>query len=74
MTDTKPVAGDEYNGFTLTAYRIPDDTQDYRVELRRDGQLVREFGYPAYAVYTLLAHWRESSEVNPSDDDQKADE
>jgi hypothetical protein len=61
----KPVAGDEYNGFTLVAYEIPDNRQDYRVEFRNDGELVREFLYPAYRIYTLLAHWREYDEVNP---------
>jgi len=63
--DSAPLAGDEYNGFTIDAFRIPGRPADARVVLRRGGELVREFEYPTYRVWTLLAHWRENVEVNP---------
>lgn len=63
--DPLPMAGDEYNGFTLMAYDIPDNRQDYRVEFAKDGEIIREFTYPAYKIWTLLAHWRDNDEVHP---------
>lgn len=65
-TDTRPVAGDTYGEFTLTAYDIPGNNQDYRVVLTRTGTIVREFAYPAYKIWTLLAHWRDNDEVQPN--------
>lgn len=32
---------------------------DNRVELTHDGVVVREFLYPSYRIWTLLAHWKD---------------
>jgi hypothetical protein len=61
--DSAPVAGDTYNNWTIDAYKIPGNTQDYRVVLSHDGTPIREWEYPAYKIWTLLAHWRENDEV-----------
>ncbi|MEP7738552.1 hypothetical protein ABKW28_12920 [Nocardioides sp. 31GB23] len=36
---------------------------DLRVLVLLDGERVREFTYPAYRIWTLLAHWTEGIEV-----------
>lgn len=68
----KPIAGDTYNGHTITAYEVPG-SQDARVELRKGSELVREFVYPMYRVWTLIAHWRESDEVNQPEPSETAE-
>lgn len=45
--DDQPIA----EGRKYAAYR--------RVVLMRDGKQVREFLYPSYRIWTLLAHWTE---------------
>ncbi len=62
------IAGDEYGEWLITAYHIPNDAANCRVELRRSDRVVREFPYPAYKVWTLLAHWKEAPEVLAADE------
>jgi hypothetical protein len=43
---------------------------DNRVVLLLNGERVREFMYPAYRIWTLLAHWTEGlAELTGADDD-----
>lgn len=61
---------DEYRaGETLWTIEAHDDqpiaegkkyAADLRVVLLLNGERIREFTYPAYRIWTLLAHWTES--------------
>ena len=60
---------DEYRaGETLWTIEVHDDqpiadgqkyAADLRVLLLLNGERIREFNYPSYRIWTLLAHWTE---------------
>lgn len=65
-TDTRPIAGDTYGDYTLIAHNIPNNPQDCRMVLSLNNHVIREFRYPTYKIWTLLAHWRDNPEVQPN--------
>jgi hypothetical protein len=62
--DVESVAYDSrdkpYKGFHVRASYLkrPNDG-DARIEIFRDGNLVRSFKYPAYRIYNIAAHFTE---------------
>lgn len=63
---SEPLTAEHNNGEHQWVIQAHDDqpiaegktyAANLRVVLFRDGQQVREFTYPAYRIWTLLAHW-----------------
>lgn len=47
-------------GYTVRAsYLKPPRNGDALIEIHKDGQLVREFIYPAYRIWNIAAHFSE---------------
>lgn len=55
----KPYLTESYKDHTVNVYDDAPNKADYRVELLYKGEKVAETIYPAYRIYTLLAHWTE---------------
>lgn len=65
---SEPLRDERREGETLWTIEAHDDqpiaegkkyAADLRVVLLLNGERVREFTYPAYRIWTLLAHWTE---------------
>ena len=58
---------DSTNRFKIIAYWA--DETNARIELYRDGNLYKEFYYPAYKIFNLSAHFEDivSGELNNDD-------
>lgn len=56
---TKPHITEDYKDHTINVYDDAPEKGAYRVELTYKGNRVAELLYPAYRIYTLLAHWTE---------------
>lgn len=57
----KPYITESHGEHTVNIYDDAPDKKDYRVELTYKGNRVAEIIYPAYRIYTFLAHWTESN-------------
>jgi hypothetical protein len=49
----------EDRGYIVQAWYRDDPGADARIEIVRDGVLVREFDYPAYRIWNIAAHFDE---------------
>jgi hypothetical protein len=71
-TPEKPKCGpdpkirDTYGEFALEVFDLEPGNDDCFVVLLRNDEEVKHFTYPTYKIWTLLAHWKENDEVNPS--------
>ena len=43
-------------GFVFKAWELPESKGDAKIEVERDGKLIREFTFPAYKVWNIPAH------------------
>ena len=66
--DNALIASDTYGEYDLSAFDASTEAGSYRVVLRKSGTVVQEFDYPAYKIWTLLAHWRDFDDVQPDMD------
>lgn len=57
----------DYKGFNIKAYY--GDGKDARIEIIKDGEIYKEFLYPAYKIFNLSAHFRDivDGELEKSD-------
>ena len=55
----EPVETETYGDHTVNVWDDAPSKADYRIELLYKGEKVREMVYPAYRIYTFLAHWKE---------------
>lgn len=61
-----PKIRDTYGEFALEVFDLEPGNDDCFVVLLRNDEEVKHFTYPAYKIWTLLAHWKEYDEVNPA--------
>jgi hypothetical protein len=48
----------DYKGFNVKAwYLLPPHQADALIEIYKDGQILREFLFPAYKVWNIAAHF-----------------
>ena len=43
-------------GFIFRAWDLPDSKGDAKIEVERDGKVIRAFIFPAYKVWNIAAH------------------
>lgn len=83
VTEQTPRAGDDHGEWSIRIYDdqpVPDGKKyapENRVVILRNETQVRDFLYPAYRIWTLLAHWTEglaalAEELEPLADDGQA--
>ena len=58
----------EYKGFVAEGYWGAG--ADGRVVVTRDGQLFKEFAYPAYKIFNIAAHWQDIVEGELQNSDE----
>lgn len=46
-------------GFTCKAHYLKNPSGDALIEIFRDGNLMREFLFPAYKIWNIAAHFRD---------------
>ncbi len=64
-------------GFNVKCWYVKNTEKsrgDALVEIRKDGELIREFIYPAYKIYNIAAHFSDivDSEIEKNFDGYKA--
>lgn len=67
-------SAEDYNGFRIDVYHIPDSTTDCQVVLSRNGKKVRDFIYPKSEIWVLIAEWKKWPEVNSVESEPIDDE
>lgn len=53
---TNPIFSLNDRGFNIQAFYV-DGSHEAKVEIRKGGDMFREFEYPAYKIYNLAAHF-----------------
>lgn len=50
----------DYRGYNIKAWYLPQSNNgDARIELLKDGAVIRTFNYPAYKIWNLAAHFED---------------
>lgn len=68
---TKPDFDTEYKNFRVRAWGDYDKKNgDALIEIQKDGKVYREFIYPAYKIWNIVAHFTDivDGELRNSDD------
>lgn len=62
----EPKIRDTHGEYAIEVFDLEPGGADCFVVLRQGDEELKHFRYPAYKIWTLLAHWKEYDEVNPA--------